>query len=92
MKVKISSLQAELKKIQKQHKKHRSELESLVDAREKLKSDKFFSVMRSQNVLGEFAHILRLFKTRQIKTCWCYNMHYEVKYGNGIPKKAIGNY
>ena len=48
MKVKISSLQEELKKIQKQHKKHRSELESLVDAREKLKSSFFFCYAQSK--------------------------------------------
>ena len=42
MKAKISSLQAELK-IQKKHKKQRSKLESLVAAKEKLKSI-FFSV------------------------------------------------
>ena len=37
MKPKISSLQAELKALQKQHEKQRSELESFVSARRKIK-------------------------------------------------------
>ena len=47
MKAKISSLQAELKELQKQHEKQRSELERFVAAREKSKSS-FFSVMRNR--------------------------------------------
>ena len=45
IKTNISSLQAELKELQKQHEKKRSELESFMAAREKSKSS-FFSVMR----------------------------------------------
>ena len=41
MKAKISSLQAELKELQKQHEKQRSELERFVAAREKSKSSFF---------------------------------------------------
>ena len=47
MKAKILSLQAELKELQKQHEKQRSELETFVAAREKSKSS-FFSVMRNR--------------------------------------------
>ena len=47
IKAKISSLQAELKELQKQHEKQRSELESFVAAREKSKLI-FFSVMRNR--------------------------------------------
>ena len=64
MKAKMSSLQAELKKIQKQHKKQRSELEILVAARKKLKLS-FFFCYAQLTVLEEFAQIVRLFETRQ---------------------------
>ena len=47
MKAKISSLQAELKELQKQHEKQRSELERFVATRENSKSI-FFSVMRNR--------------------------------------------
>ena len=47
IKTNISSLQAELKELQKQHEKQRSELESFMAAREKSKSS-FFSVMRNR--------------------------------------------
>ena len=46
MKAKISSLQAEHKKIQK-HKKQQNELESLVATREKLKLSFFFCYTQS---------------------------------------------
>ena len=61
---KISSLQAELKELQKQHKKQTSELENFMAAREKSKSS-FFSVMcnclRLQN-LPKYTDRLRLDK------------------------------
>ncbi|KAL9968278.1 hypothetical protein ACROYT_G026632 [Oculina patagonica] len=47
IKNKISALQAELKDLQKQHKKHKGELENFTAAREKSKSS-FFSVMRNR--------------------------------------------
>ena len=64
MKAKISSLQAELKELQKQHKKQRSELESFVAAKEKSKSIFFFRYAQS-TAFTEFAQILRSFETRQ---------------------------
>ena len=72
MKAKISSLQAELKELQKQHEKQRSELESFVAAREKSKSCFFFCSAQSTS-FAEFAQILGSFKTRQrpagVTTC-----------------------
>ncbi|KAL9979392.1 hypothetical protein ACROYT_G017048 [Oculina patagonica] len=47
IKNKISALQAELKDLQKQHEKHKGELENFTAAREKSKSS-FFSVMRNR--------------------------------------------
>ena len=62
MKAKISSLQAELKELQKQHEKQRSELERFVAAREKSKSSFFFCYAQS-TAFTEFAQILRSFET-----------------------------
>ena len=47
IKAKISSLQAELKEVQKQHEKQRSILDNFTAAREKSKSS-FFTVMSSR--------------------------------------------
>ena len=64
IKNKISSLQVELKELQKQHKKQSSELEKFMASREKSKSS-FFSVMRNhlhlQNLL-KYTDSLRLDK------------------------------
>ena len=57
MKPKISSLQAELKALQKQHEKQRSELESFVSAREKSKSS-FYTIMRNRLRLQNFPNIM----------------------------------
>ena len=72
IKTNILSLQAELKELQKQHEKHRSELESFMVAREKSKSSFFCN--KQSTALAEFTEIHGSFETRQrsatgVKTC-----------------------